>query len=231
MTPANFSLTRSRVQWLAWMLALALHAAPLLLHERATPHTTAPAVVMTAILPAAMPVEPASPVEPVHQAAPAKAAESMRQPEPAAAQPVLASTAAQTAEPAVQTVQAQPEAPRQQASAVAVAPAERPQIHAPVAPAAPVRRPAIYRAAYLNNPEPAYPPLSRRAGETGKAVLLVRISILGRAESVQVQTSSGYARLDMAAVEAVRQWRFDPAREGEQVVASLAQIPIDFTLE
>ena len=73
--------------------------------------------------------------------------------------------------------------------------------------------------------------MSERAGETGRVMLEVAINAEGRAQSVKLHTSSGYPRLDMAAIEAVRNWRFEPAREGERAVASLVHIPLDFKLE
>ncbi len=42
--------------------------------------------------------------------------------------------------------------------------------------------------------------------------------------------SSGYARLDEAAQDAVRQWRFVPAKSGEQLVDSWVLVPVQFSL-
>jgi protein TonB len=52
----------------------------------------------------------------------------------------------------------------------------------------------------------------------------------GRVEGVQVEQSAGHADLDQAAVEAVRRWRFEPARQGQQPVAMWVSIPIKFVL-
>ncbi|GAB2892852.1 hypothetical protein GCM10027046_22190 [Uliginosibacterium flavum] len=221
MSRSKQTLPGRRLQWAAWLLALALHALVLLLiGPLQAPRPAAPPPVMMALLPTAPQVELAPPVAPV-QPAPASA-QPVPRATPAAPAPVLASTAAQPSAAAVQAAPAPPEP-----VAKAVAPAETPVAK----PAAPALRPAVYRAAYLNNPEPAYPPMSRRAGETGRVMLEVAISAEGRAQSVKLHISSGYPRLDMAATEAVRNWRFDPAREGERAVASLVQIPVDFTLE
>ena len=84
--------------------------------------------------------------------------------------------------------------------------------------------------AYLNNPAPAYPSLSRRAGERGRVLLRVRVDAAGQVESVEVQSTSGFARLDEAALNAVRRWRFLPARLGERAVAGVAIVPIQFEL-
>ena len=53
---------------------------------------------------------------------------------------------------------------------------------------------------YLHNPPPAYPRMSRRMGEQGTVLLRVFISAEGRAEKADIRTSSGYARLDEAAL-------------------------------
>jgi protein TonB len=48
---------------------------------------------------------------------------------------------------------------------------------------------------------------------------------------VQIRTSSGHARLDEAAREAVQHWRFVPAKRGEQPLSAWVLIPISFGLE
>jgi protein TonB len=91
--------------------------------------------------------------------------------------------------------------------------------------------PPVFNADYLRNPPPAYPALSRRIGEEGRVLLRVLVSPAGTAEEVQVRTSSGSARLDQAARDAVQRWKFVPARRGEHPVAAWVLIPISFRLE
>lgn len=86
-------------------------------------------------------------------------------------------------------------------------------------------------AAYLNNPRPAYPTISRRRGEEGRVVLKVLVSSNGRPDVVEVAESSGHPRLDEAARKAVHAWRFVPARRGEEAVDSWLRVPIVFRLE
>jgi protein TonB len=86
----------------------------------------------------------------------------------------------------------------------------------------------VFHTNYLNNPPPEYPPLSRRLGEVGIVTLQVLVSIAGAPEEVQVLRSSGHPRLDRAALEAVKRWKFIPARRGAQAVAALAQVPVAF---
>jgi protein TonB len=59
----------------------------------------------------------------------------------------------------------------------------------------------------------------------------MRITQHGRVEDVQVERSAGHPDLDQSAMEAVRRWRFAPARSGGEPVASLATIPVVFKLQ
>lgn len=110
-------------------------------------------------------------------------------------------------------------------------PAPPPQpIAAPPAPPAPLVA-ARFDADYLHNPKPVYPALARRQGEEGKVLLKVRVSAQGAALDVAISKSSGYGRLDNAALEAVAQWRFVPAKRGDETVDSSVIVPITFALE
>jgi protein TonB len=103
-------------------------------------------------------------------------------------------------------------------------------VAAPPAPLIPPR----FDADYLDNPAPSYPALSRRLGEQGRVLLRVFVSPDGNAAQVEIRESSGYERLDRAARDTVRRWRFVPARQGEQGqergVAAWVQVPINFSI-
>lgn len=102
---------------------------------------------------------------------------------------------------------------------------------APVAVApAPIEAPR-FDMAYLKNPPPAYPSLSRRMKEQGRVILRVLVSASGEAENIEIRTSSGSERLDRAAIDAVRRWRFAPARRGAETIAAYALVPILFQLD
>lgn len=90
---------------------------------------------------------------------------------------------------------------------------------------------ARHDAAYLQNPAPAYPKISRRRGEEGKVLLRVRILTDGRADTVEIAESSGHPRLDEAALEAVRHWRFVSARQGDTPFDSWLRVPVVFRLD
>lgn len=63
-------------------------------------------------------------------------------------------------------------------------------------------------------PEPPYPPESRRAEEQGDTGLKVCVSASGRVTAAEVASSSGFPRLDAAALKWVREARFHPGTVG-----------------
>ncbi|MCS6944015.1 MAG: TonB family protein [Sutterellaceae bacterium] len=98
---------------------------------------------------------------------------------------------------------------------------------APAAAAPPV---LVEQVAYAHFVPPQYPAVSRRLGEQGLVVLRVLIDEEGRPVAVDVHQSSGFARLDQAAAEAVRRARFRPHREGDRPRAAIALVPVRFEL-
>ena len=122
---------------------------------------------------------------------------------------------------------------------VTTPPAPLPPIAAPVAatpaPPAPPPAPKIELpssdAAYLQNPKPPYPPMSQRLGEQGKVVVRVLIGTDGQAQQAEVKTSSGFERLDQAALATVKRWRYVPGKRNGVVEAMWFNVPINFVLE
>ena len=106
---------------------------------------------------------------------------------------------------------------------------------APAAPPAPPAPPKIELpssdAAYLNNPKPSYPAISKRMGEQGKVVLRVLIGTDGAPQKVEINKSSGYERLDRQAQEAVMRWRFVPGKRNGVPEAMWNLVPVNFVLE
>lgn len=165
--------------------------------------------------------------------------------------PVSAKTAPQTPQPVQR--QALPPAPQPLAIADPTpapnAPAgvltpqpPAPPIAAPVAvaapPAAPPAPPAPARvelpssdADYLNNPRPAYPALSKRLGEQGKVLVRVLIGADGAPQKAEIRTSSGFERLDQAALATVLRWRYVPGKRAGVAEAMWFNVPINFVLE
>lgn len=117
------------------------------------------------------------------------------------------------------------------------APPEPPAALAPPAPAAPPAPPPAPKEIpasaieYLEPPAPVYPRASRRLNEAGLVVVRVFVDVDGLPRQVQLLQSSGFARLDEAALEGVRQARFKPWTENGRATAGWARIPIPFELE
>jgi periplasmic protein TonB len=69
-------------------------------------------------------------------------------------------------------------------------------------------------AEYLSNPKPVFPPMSKRLGEQGNVKVRIFIGADGLPKKAELQQTSGYERLDQAALAAVMQWRFVPGKRG-----------------
>ena len=79
--------------------------------------------------------------------------------------------------------------------------------------------------------QPEYPPSSRRAGEAGTVILEVYVNANGRAEDVRVKKSSGFPKLDDAAIREVkRSWRLVPGTEDGKPVPMWGQFAVTFKL-
>ncbi|MFC5771755.1 energy transducer TonB, partial [Thauera sinica] len=83
---------------------------------------------------------------------------------------------------------------------------------------------------YAYNPAPAYPPLLQEQGIGGVVWLRVWVDGDGRPREIRLAKGSGYRLLDDAALRAVRNWRFIPARRGDEPLASWVEFPIRFTV-
>ncbi len=81
-----------------------------------------------------------------------------------------------------------------------------------------------------NRVEPAYPATSRRLGEEGTVRLRVLVDERGRPKDVDVVNSSGFDRLDQAAIDAVKRWRFVAATDGTRPISTWTQVAITFKL-
>lgn len=205
-------------RWL-FPLVVVLHAAGLfallaIAAPKVAPVVRALEIALLAPMTAPQPAPPAPPAPPKPRSEPRHAPQPVAatHPEPPPAPLFVAPAATAVAAPATT------DAP---AEAKAAPPAEAP------APVAPPR----FDAAYLNNPRPAYPPLARRMGEEGRTVLRVFVSAEGLPEQIELRQSAGSPRLDAAAQEAVKRWRFVPARQGDKAVAAWVLVPLVFKLE
>ncbi|RQZ24505.1 energy transducer TonB [Burkholderia sp. Bp9090] len=175
-----------------------------------------------------------------------------------AAQPVAVQSAAQPAPPkpvprekpkvepkpvqkAVKpTPQPVAQSPSPTPAPAAADPTPAPAAPAPAAPAAapgPAREtmqvsaPKNVSALSCNFVKPTYPSMSRRRGETGTAYVHFIIGVTGKIESVQLQKSSGYPRLDEAALDATRASTCPPYIENGQAIRAAHTLPFNFTLD
>jgi len=79
---------------------------------------------------------------------------------------------------------------------------------------------------------PEYPALSRRLREQGTMRLKLTIDEMGIVTQAMVVNSSGFQRLDEAAVSWVKShWRYTPAMQGTKAVASMADAIVEFRLQ
>ncbi|ELW9451570.1 energy transducer TonB [Burkholderia cenocepacia] len=140
---------------------------------------------------------------------------------------------------AIPTPQPVAQAPSPTPAPAVVDPTPAPAAPAPAAPAAapgPAREtmqvsaPKNVSALTCNFVKPDYPSMSKRRGETGTAYVHFIIGVTGKIESVQLQKSSGYPRLDEAALEATRASTCPPYIENGQAIRAAHTLPFNFTL-
>lgn len=207
------------------LIAAALHAVLLgliLYHQPASlAHTKDAPIMVSFITPAPARVEPPQP-----KPEPPKPVVKPKPVAKAKAKPIITS---KRPEPAPFVAPPEPK-PEPRAEEAPPPPPPVPKIAEAPAPA-PVAPPR-FSADYLRNPKPAYPGLSRRLHEEGTVVLRVYVSPQGSPERVELNKSSGYARLDESALETIKQhWKFVPARQGDTPVGGWVLVPIAFTLQ
>jgi protein TonB len=91
---------------------------------------------------------------------------------------------------------------------------------------------ALYEDPTLNNPPPKYPIISKKEGEEGEVILLVRVNSNGEVTEVILYKSSGYERLDNSSMYAVKSWKFIPAKNKfGGGVESVVKIPFVFKIK
>jgi protein TonB len=169
-----------------------------------------PAEILSDFIEPASPkvVRPAPAPVPLVKMAPTPEPQVVNEPPPAPNAPVVAATPVQTPTPSA------PAAPAE------MAPAAPPRVELPSSDAQ-----------YLQNPKPAYPAISKRLGEQGKVLVRVLIGPDGIAQKAEIRQSSGYERLDQAALNTVLAWRYVPGKRGGVPEAMWFNVPINFVLE
>lgn len=79
-------------------------------------------------------------------------------------------------------------------------------------------------------PAPRYPPTARRLRETGLVWVKVRLNAQGEVEDAQIVQSSGFARLDQAALATLQRWRCQAPMQNGRPVPAVALQPFQFAL-
>ena len=81
------------------------------------------------------------------------------------------------------------------------------------------------------NSPPIYPRASKRLGEEGVVKVRLDISVVGTTTHATIIQTSGFERLDNAALRAVKNWKFEPAtRDGRPIETSI-DIPVRFNIQ
>jgi protein TonB len=83
---------------------------------------------------------------------------------------------------------------------------------------------------YKENAPPVYPEIARLRGYEGIVLVFAEILPDGRVGKIKIRKSSGYAILDQSAIQAVKPWRFEPAKKSGNPFAAWVELPIKFIL-
>lgn len=83
--------------------------------------------------------------------------------------------------------------------------------------------------AVLHRVDPLYPEFARKAQIQGPVVLLMTVD--ERGQPIRVQVLEGHPAFHVSALQAARQWRFEPARMNGQVVAANFKLTLNFRLQ
>jgi protein TonB len=98
-------------------------------------------------------------------------------------------------------------------------------------PAAAPTLDADYKASYLKNHTPPYPPIAVKMRLEGKVWIVAEVLPNGKVGRVRLESSSGHDLLDQSALETVKQWQFTPARKDGVIITQVVRIPINFNLK
>ena len=83
----------------------------------------------------------------------------------------------------------------------------------------------------IRTDRPPYPQIARKRGWEGTVVLRLTVNREGTVERVNTHKSSGFPDLDESAAQAVKTWRFSPAKDGEFPISATVDLPVRFDLD
>lgn len=95
----------------------------------------------------------------------------------------------------------------------------------PISPGSSTSRPII-----VSSSKPLYPRVARESGWEGTVIVRTLITPEGVPSQVEIRKSCGHETLDLAAQEAIKTWKFQPAKDGNIPIAKWVDIPIKFDL-
>ena len=84
---------------------------------------------------------------------------------------------------------------------------------------------------YGENMPPVYPEIARIRGYEGVVLIAAEILSNGRVGEARISKSSGYSILDQAALEAIKPWRFEPAKKSGRPFTMWVEVPVKFVLK
>ncbi len=88
--------------------------------------------------------------------------------------------------------------------------------------------PGVMWGSLLKRVNPTYPPLARQARIQGTVILKIRINRSGKVENVALE--SGHPMLAPAAIEAVKQWEYQPPLLNGEPIDVETTVQVSFTL-
>jgi len=91
-------------------------------------------------------------------------------------------------------------------------------------------RSSITRPTIISSSKPIYPRVARESGWEGTVIIRTFINTNGVPGEVKIRKTCGHPTLDQAAQEAVKNWKFQPAKDGNIPIAKWVDIPIKFNL-
>ena len=159
----------------------------------------------------------AKPIPPRAEATPEKPPQTPPRPQPAAQPQAVAEPAPPSPAPNAPT-------------ALPAPPQPAPVATAPAAPSPPAIQLPSSDADYLQNPEPRYPENSQRLNEQGTSTIRVLIGADGLPQRAEIGKSSGFDRLDRAALATAMRWRYVPGKRNGVPEAMWFSVPIVWKL-
>lgn len=206
------------------MFVVVIHAGLLyfLFKQQLIPPPEQLATLIVNFIPAPQPKEEAKPETPPPPPKPKPKPVKKPQPQQLVAKAPPLTESEPVAPPPEPELEAEPEAEPE--PVVEAAPA-------PQMPAGPVSLSSELSVACPHLNAPTYPALSKRLGEEGKLVLRVELDEKGFVNVAHIVNSSGFKRLDEAAMTAVKTWRCTPTVRNGQPVRAVALQPFNFVLQ